>query len=149
MKHLLTGLLFLLSACLLHSCKPKEAYQYDKYGMQRMTGSIKYQANARQHYHNNGFTRDSLYALNDTSIVLSVLNKDIVEVAGTRLYIVDEYTTATNVIFVNDTGTYCGPSCHKVILTYNYNANTIDLADGIYNINGVDDRVINYTAHGH
>ena len=103
----------------------------------------------RNHYHYNGYTRDSLYALNDTTIVIAVRDKDIVEVAGTRLYIVDEYTTSTNVVFVNDTGSYCGPSCHKVILYYNYNANTIDLTDGVYNINYADDVVTSYTAPGH
>ena len=141
-------LLLLLSACLLHGCKPKDAYRYDKYGMQRMAGAHTFKANCQQHYHGL-ITRDSLYSLNDTSIVISVLDKDIVEVAGTRLYIADEYTTSTNVVFVNDTGTYCGPSCHKVILYYNYNANTIDLTDGVYNVNYVDDKVISYTAPGH
>ena len=133
-------------AFVLHSCK--QPYQYDKFGMQRMVGTHSWNATFQRHYHNGSLIIDSTHALPDTSFLVAVIDKDIVEVGGVKLNIVDEYATGGTIVFVNDTGLYCGPSCHKITLNYHYNANTIELYDGIYNINNVDDTVINYTTTG-
>ncbi len=139
-------LVLLISACLLHGCK--ERYQYDKYGMQRMSGPHTWHAAFQRHYHNGSVVIDSTHALPDTSFLIAILNKEIVEVGGIRLNILDEYTTSGTIIFMNDTGSYCGPSCRKVTLYYNYNANTVNLVSGVFNINGVDDTMTNYTTAG-
>ena len=139
-------ILLLFSACLMQGCK--KPYQYDKFGMQRMVGTHAWSATFQRHYHNGALVIDSTHALPDTSFLISVLDKDIVEVGGVRLNIVDEYATGGTIVFVNDTGLYCGPSCRKITLNYNYNANTINLTDGIYNINYVDDTVISYNTTG-
>jgi hypothetical protein len=112
-------------------------------------GTHSWSAAFQRHYHNGSLIINDTLALPDTSFLISVLDKDIVEVGGVRLNILDEYATGGTIVFVNDTGLYCGPSCHKITLNYNYNANTINLTDGIYNINYVDDTLISYNTTGH
>ncbi len=113
-----------------------------------MAGTHSWSAAFQRHYHGSQVI-DNTHALPDTSFLISILDKDIVEVGGVKLNIVDEYATGGTIVFVNDTGLYCGPSCHKITLNYNYNANTINLTDGFYNINHVDDTAISYNTTGH
>ena len=116
--------------------------------MQRMSGTHTWHAAFQRHYHNGSLVIDSTHSLPDTSFLIAILDKEIVKVGGVQLNIVDEYTTSGTLTFINDTGLYCGPSCHKITLYYNYNANTVNLVDGIFNINYVDDTAISYTAVG-
>ena len=140
------------------SCK-KSTDPYDKFDAQNMAGMHHWNGNYEEHYHSGSYHFDSTYSLDstyaldsvtgfhDTTFKITVISNSRVSVGNTVLYFNDPYSDSAVIVFSSvPAGDKCDTDCHRINLYYNYTTRSIFIANGVYNVNGVDDRLYTYTA---